>query len=778
MRKVLVVIAASVLGLLSSGSLKAEHFPADYTIPNIQQSLEIDGQLNESVWQQATKVELIYETQPGDNLPARVKTYAYFFEDGEHFYVGFVAEDPNVESLRAFYNDRDQSWHDDQVSIMIDTFNDQRRAYQFFVNPLGVQSDSVIDEVNGKEDISWNAIWDSAGHITEHGYSVEMAIPLRILRFDESLPHQTWGVELIRFYPRDNRYRFSNVVRAKGAPCGLCELNKMAGLPEVKQSNNFDIVPTLTLSQTESRDDVQSNNWESDKTAELGADFRWGINQDMYLNATLNPDFSQVEADSAQLSVNTQFSLFFPEKRTFFLDGADYFQSPSRLVHTRNIADPDYGVKLTGKNGEHAYGVILANDTQTSFLLPGSQSSSLYELEGEESDILIARWRQDVGDKHSVGALTTHRSAGNYSNTVVAVDGRFWTSENDWIQAQFMSSESETPFDGSVESQSDQAYNIRYQHEERNWEWHVAHIDYGQDFRADLGFINQVDVRKTAAGLRRNWYFNGEGFLTHVNIYSDYDITYDQSNNKLEEEFEAWFNFEGIHQFKGWFGGGRRERLAISQFELEYIPVGTDTGAPDYQPEFHAFELRDSFYETFFSTGAGIRPVANVRLFLRARFGDSVDVHNVQLGTMHEYTPELEWKPNQNVKTNIKHVRSSLDVDGGELYQAKLTDFRFSYQFDVRHRLRTSVQYLDLTRNPELYGERYRAVTNSQDYLLSLPEARYKDLAMQLVYSYKVNPQTLVYLGYSSHGYQSEQLSSIKADQKSFFAKFSYAFQS
>lgn len=778
MRNHLAVFTAITFVCFFSVTATAGHVPVDHRIPSIEQSLTIDGILDEAVWERAAKVDLVYETQPGDNLPARVKTTAYFFENGEYFYVGFIAEDPEPEALRAFFNDRDQSWHDDQVSIMIDTFNDQRRAYQFFTNPLGIQSDSVIDEVNGKEDISWNAIWDSAGHISENGYTVEMAIPLRILRFDDKLAHQVWGVEFIRFYPRDNRYRFSSLQRAKGAPCGLCELKKVSGLPALKQSNNFDIVPTLTLSQNRSRDDVQSNQWQTENNSELGADFRWGINQDLYLNATINPDFSQVEADSAQLSVNTQFSLFFPEKRTFFLDGADYFQSPSRLVHTRNIADPDYGVKLTGKNGQHAYGVIVANDTQTSFLLPGSQSSSLYELEGEESDILIARWRQDVGEKHSVGALTTHRTANNYHNTVTALDGRFWLSDNDWFQIHWMSSDSETPYEEGVESQQDQAFKLRYQHEERDWQWNINYVDYGKNFRADLGFITQVDVKKVAAGIRRNWYFDGEGFLTHINIYSDYDITHDQADQKLEEEFEIWFNFEGIHQFKGWFGGGRRERLASNNFELEYVPAGTDTGAPDYSPVYHSFELSDYFYESFFSTGAGIRPVANLRLFLRARFGDSVDVHNVQLGTMHEFTPEIEWKPNRNIKTSIRHVKSWLDVDGGELYKAKLTDLRFSYQFDARHRLRTSVQYLDLTRNPELYEERYRVVPNAQDYILSSPDGRYKDLAMQLVYSYKVNPQTLVFLGYSSHGYQSDDLNSIKTDDKSFFAKFSYAFQS
>jgi hypothetical protein len=778
MRCTLAIFVSVSICLLWGSSVEAGHLPVDYHIPSIKQSPDIDGQLNEAVWQQAAQVELIYESRPGDNLPARVKTVAYFFENGENVYVAFVAEDPDVSQLRAFYNDRDQSWQDDQVSIMIDTFNDQRRAYQFFVNPLGIQSDSVIDQVNGKEDFSWNAIWDSAGQITEQGYVVEMAIPLRALRFNDSLSHQIWGIEFIRFWPRENRYRFSNLKREKGSPCGLCELHKMEGLSNVVEANNFEWVPTLTLARNDIRDDISSSNWQSDNRSELGADLRWGINQDMYLNATVNPDFSQVEADSAQLSVNTQFSLFFPEKRTFFLDGADYFQSPNRLVHTRNIADPDYGIKLTGKNGHHAYGVILANDTQTSFLLPTSQSSSVFQLEGQSSDILIARWRRDVGDKNTWGFLTTHREADGYHNSVVALDGQFWWSDNDYFQFQWMNSDSETPFDEDPERAHDQAFSLRYQHEDRNWQWQLSHVDYGKDFRADLGFINQVDFRKTAVGARRNWFFDGEQFLTHFNIYSDYDITFDQSNKKLEEEFEIWFNFEGAFQFEGWFGGGRRERYASRTFELEYLPSGIDPDAPDYQAQFHTFELDDYFYESFFGVGAGYRPNAHLKFSLRAKFGDSVDVYNIQLGTSHEIKSEIEWRPNRNMKVSLGHVRNWLDVDEGELFKAKLTELRLSYQFDRRHRLRTSVQYLDLVRDPTLYSEQYRVVTNPQDYLLALPDARYKDLAMQLVYSYKVNPQTLVYLGYSSFGYQSDATEQIETTNQSFFAKFSYAFQS
>ncbi|WP_144394878.1 carbohydrate binding family 9 domain-containing protein [Pleionea sediminis] len=758
----------------------AGHVPTDHQFPNLKHSIKVDGKLKESVWRQAESVELVYENSPGDNLPAKVKTTAFYFEDGENLYIGFKAYDPNPQDIRAFFNDRDSSWNDDQVSIMVDTFNDERRAYQFFVNPLGVQSDSVINEVNGTEDVSWNGIWDSAGHIDNEGYTVEMVIPLRILRFNEGLEHQIWGIEFIRFYPREHRYRFSTIIRERGSPCGLCFLNKIEGVQTVKNTNNFDLIPTLTLSNSEYRDLGESKEWNSDGTEfDLGADIRWGINQDVYLNATINPDFSQVEADAAQLSVNQQFSLFFPEKRTFFLDGADYFQSPNNLIHTRNIADPDFGVKLTGKSNRHAYGVILADDTQTSFLVPGNQGSSIRNLDDEASNIAIGRWTMDVGNKHSVGALVTHRSATDYENQIIATDGRFWISDKDWVQYQLIDSQSKTPEEDSTDSiikTNDQAYSIVYRHQEEDWVWGASHINFGEEFRADLGFISQVDIRRSLGYLEHNWYLDDNSFLNRLNVYTDYDQTEDQKGKKLEEEIEGWINFYGEMQFNAWIGGGRRERLVENQFELERL---TDINDPNSEPsgEFDTFNLSEYFYESFYSTGLFIRPIAQWRVGIRVNTGDKVDIHNVQLGTSHSISPEIEWLPSRHMRLTVRHVKDWLDVDGGELFNAKLTDLRFSYQFDLRHRLKLSYQYLVLKRNPALYNERYRVVSDLSSYLVDTIDPVVKDESAQLIYSYKVNPQTLIFLGYSSHGYQDGSFTNIKQDQRSFFAKFSYAFQ-
>src|SRR5690606_33544383 len=401
----------------------------------------------------------------------------------------------------------------------LDTFNDETRSFNFIVTPLGVQFDAVQDELKNDEDESWNAIWDSDTRITDSGYEVEMAIPLRQLRFRSGTGEQIWGLRLIRDYPRDRRYRFSNVIDDRNISCDACQFSKISGFADVEPGRNIEVTPTLTASAVRSRPNPALDRWSSsDSDMEAGVDLRWGINENNVLNATINPDFSQVEADSAQLDVNNTFSLFFPEKRTFFLDGADYFNTALDVVHTRNIADPDYGVKLTGTSGRHSYGLLQANDTTTSFMLPNNQSNTIASLGDSASDVSILRYRQEVLTNSNIGAIVTHRSGEDYSNTVVGIDGQWRLGDSDVINAQALSSRSEYPLlvqqrFGQDEQIDDQTYMIEYRHNDRRWDLWVEYVDFGDDFRADLGFINRVDFSRTTVRAGHTWRYPSGSFF-------------------------------------------------------------------------------------------------------------------------------------------------------------------------------------------------------------------------------------------------------------------------
>ena len=254
-------------------------------------------------------------------------------------------------------DDTDTLIQDDHVGLMLDTFNDERRAFQFRINPLGVQADAIFSEQDGVEDFSWDMIWKaSATRITDEGYVVEVALPLKQLRFQAGAAVQTWGFEAFRSWPRNVRHRLSSQPRDRDKGCLLCQENKITGFEGLAQGRNVELDPTATFSRTDQR--LRRRRTPGSRAvrarAMSGLTGRWSVTPNLTLNGTVNPDFSQVEADVAQLDVNQRFALFYPEKRPFFLEGVDFFTTPVQTVFTRTVADPTFGAKLTGKQGANA----------------------------------------------------------------------------------------------------------------------------------------------------------------------------------------------------------------------------------------------------------------------------------------------------------------------------------------------------------------------------------------------------------------------------------------
>jgi hypothetical protein len=714
---------------------------ADFHIPRVSNAPEIDGEVGVLEWAGASRVQLDIEFSPSENIPASVRTEALIMEDGEQLYIAFIAHDPDPTQIRAYYRDRDQINGLDYVGVSLDTFNDEARTFDFIVTPLGVQYDSANDDLSGSTDESWNALWDSAGQITATGYMTEMAIPFKQLRFGSGAQEKIWGVRFVRDYPRDRRYRFSDSAQDRNISCNFCQFRKASGFADVQPGRNIEIIPTLTASEVRSRPNPATDRWRSvDSDPEAGLDLRWGINQDTYLNATLNPDFSQVEADSAQLEINNTFSLFFPEKRTFFLDGADYFNTNLNVVHTRNIADPDYGVKLTGKTGRHSYGLMQANDTSTSFMIPTNDSSAVASLGNSESDVSILRYRQDVLTNSSIGTVLTHRDGAGYSNTVAGMDGRLRLSGSDVINVQLLGSRSEYPTAiqnryRQEERLKDESFLIEYRHNDRRWDLWVEYVDFGSDFRADMGFINRVDYKRSTVRGGHSWRYEPGSFFDRIRIALDWDNTHDQSGLELEEEFEVFLEMDGPlqSQVNGLFGGSKT--------------------------------WYNGFYfdELFNQLSVAMRPNSDLYLRMAVRIEDVVDFANTRLGHSRRYTPEANYQWGRHLQLNLRHTFQTFDVKGGRLFTANLTELRGTYQFSNRSFLRLIVQHGDNERDKTLY--------------INPVQSRYKDLTTQLLYSYKLSAQTLFFIGYSDAGFQNDSLNSIETTSRALFAKFSYAWQ-
>lgn len=710
-------------------------------VPHTTAAIAIDGILDEPAWQNALVLELATETNPRENLPAEIETHAYLLEDGERFLVAFDARDPDPEAIRAYLRDRDSAYNDDFVGVIIDTFNDERRAFEFFANPLGVQMDLTNDDVNKRESDSWNAIWDSAGRITADGYVVEMAIPFSQLRFPRQAGKQTWGIDVVRFYPRETRVRVATSPRERGRNCYLCQIGKITGFADAEPGKDLEVVPSVVLSRNDERDPVTDPLVEGAAATELGLNVRWGITPDVTANFALNPDFSQVEADVPQLDVNNQFALFFPESRPFFLEGADFFSTPINAVFTRNVADPAAGVKLTGRANDDTFGVFAATDDATNLLFPGALGSDTDEWT-QQSDVLVAHYSRGFGEASSIGALVTSRAGGGYENRVAGVDGRYRINDRHNIRFQYLQSTTEYPADIATEFDQplgrieDDAAAVNYNYSSREWRGNLRYERYGPDFRADMGFVPRVDVAQTRSHIERIWHGAEANRWTRLAVGGNAGrVDREDDGELLNTYVNAFFQVNGPLQ--------------------SYLRMTTAS-----RRQFWDGVL---YHPRNFFINANIQPRGGLQFGLFVRTGDQVDFDNSRLGKERRFVPTVNWNANRHLLLHLQHTSLRLDMQTGEqIFDAELTDFRLTWQFDVRSFLRLTVQRQDIARNLALYDD-----PDTESHLLTI--------GSQLLYSYKLNPQTVFFIGYSDGHRDDDELFGLTQTERTLFIKLGYA---
>jgi hypothetical protein len=737
-----ILLAAPAGGLVAQGSVAdgGASAVAISRVPHTAAAVEIDGVLDDAIWREALVIELDVETNPRENEPAAVETFAYVIEDGARLLVAFDARDPAPDKIRAYLRDRDSAYNDDFVGIVLDTFNDQRRAFEFFVNPFGVQMDLTMDDVNGGEDDSWDAIWESAGAINDLGYAVEIAIPFSQLRFQRTNGLQTWGIDVLRIHPRENRVLITASPRERGRNCYLCQIGKIEGFANAEPGRGLEVVPSLTASRTDTHDAALARLVDGDTDSEIGVNVRWGITPDLVANLALNPDFSQVEADVAQLDVNNQFALFFPETRPFFLEGADFFATPINAVFTRTVADPDVGAKLTGTIGGNTFGLFAAEDTVTNLLFPGALGSSSDALD-TSNRTLVGRYRRDFGENSTVGALLTSRSGDDYRNSVAGFDGRYRMNDSHSFRFQYLRSDTEYPDDVAIESQQPpdafggDALQLNYDYGTREWFAFANYQTFDPEFRADSGFVSQVDFENRSAGFGRVWHGDGARWWNRLQIGANAASTHDSSGQLLSRDREVNFSFQGPLQLFAQTGVEKRQQFWNGS----------------------VYDARNVF---LFSQ---IRPISGLNLTLYARAGEQVDFVNSRLGDELRLEPGLEWNVNRHLLMRLQHTAVELDDESGRrIFAADVSDLRLTWQFNVRSFLRMTLQQQLVERNLLLFID---ADTDAES----------KARGAQLLYSYQLNPQTVVFAGYSDNHRQDDELASLIKTDRTFFLKFSYA---
>ncbi|HEX6084573.1 MAG TPA: DUF5916 domain-containing protein [Thermoanaerobaculia bacterium] len=739
-------ILATALFAFASGAQEVQKVPIkakQYRVEATTEPVKIDAVLDEAVWKSAQPMEFDAETSPGDNIAPPARTVGWMTYDQKNLYVAFHAFDPDPRQIRAHLSDRDTAFSDDFVGVVLDTFNDDRRAFEFFVNPLGVQMDLIQDDTNRNEDDSWDTIWHTAGRITADGYIVEMAIPFTSIRFPRTDAEQTWGVDMVRIYPRSARHRLGLQGQDRNRNCYLCQSSRVTGFRGITPGRDIELDPTLTAQHTSARPDFPQGGLSSDGTdVDLGLTARWGITPNLTLNAALNPDFSQIEADAVQLDINTQFALFFNEKRPFFLEGSDFFSAPMQAVYTRTVADPSFGLKTTGRLGKSTVGVFIAEDEVTNLIIPGPEGSSVTSL-AQNNRSTAFRYRYNVGATSSIGALLTTRDGDGYNNRVFGVDGNFRITAKDTITGQILGTRGSYPLSVQTDFEQPRDTNdvggrIQYRHNSKHWYWGGRYDHVGDEFRADSGFIPQVGYRYGNAGLEYQGYGEkGKHWYSRFWIGGDFDHMTKQDGELLERELESWAALQGPMQ---------------SFFQ---IVVG------DRNRRFNDVD----FDEQFFHWNAEVRPTGSFFVFAGGTFADQIDFANTRLGERFRVNGGIRWNIGIRTKIDLDHSYEDLDVEGGRLFSAEVTQLRAVYQFNIRMFARAILQYTDITRDPALY-------------LHDTVEARSKRLFPQLLFSYKLNPQTVFFAGYSGTRlggtFEGVDVSLAEAD-RTFFVKLGYA---
>ncbi len=713
-----------------------------FEVSQATSEIRIDAVLDEPAWADALVIDLPYEWFPGDNVEPPVRTECLVTYSKRTLYVAFRASDPEPGKIRAHLMDRDNMGsfsQDDHVGIQIDTFDAEREALQFRSNPLGVQVDGTFNDVKGEEDFAWDAIWDNAARITADGYVVEMAVPFQQLRFPRTAEVQTWGFEAFRNYPRGDRHRISSKFTDRDSDCTLCQENKVTGFVGLTPGLNLEVVPTVTTTRTDQIESFPDGGLaEGDEEVEPGLDVRWSITPNTALNAAANPDFSQVEADAAQLEVNTRFALFFPEKRPLFLEGADFFETPIQAVFTRTVADPRWAAKLTGKEGPHSIGAFIAEDDVNNLIIASNQRSFLAQLD-DQVLASVVRYRRDVGAQSTLGVLYTGRDGTGYHNRVAGLDGFVRFNQSNSIKLQYLSSDTEYPEElataaGQPEGSFDgDAIHLSFLHRSRAWVATAEYEDIDRDFRADSGFVPRVDLRSLNGmleyriwGERDDWYRR---------------VTFGVFAERIEDQ-DGLVTDEGVNLFATMNG-------PLQSF--------ADLTIGDREELFLGERFDTSFQELFYQ----IKPTGRANLAFQVRNADAIDFTNVQPAEEFSFTTALQFRLGRHVDWTLQHQIQTLDVDGGELFEVNLAQTEIVYQFNVRTFVRGIFQYQTIDRDPSLYT----VPVDGED----------EDLFTQLLFSYKINPRTVLFAGYSDNRFGFDDISLTQID-RTLFLKLSYAF--
>jgi hypothetical protein len=705
------------------------------------------------------KVDRFLQRTPSDGQPVSQRTEAYLGYDSKNLYAVFICFDNEPQKIRARLSHREDIFDDDIVELMLDTFHDHRRAYVFFSNPLGVQADAIWTEEQGF-DTSFDTVFDSQARLTDQGFVAMLTIPFRSLRFSSNDP-QTWGIMLDRDIRRNNESSFwpQNSSRIQG------RLNQEAdalGLENISPGHNVQLIPYGILRSfrgLDLRDSAHPAFTQADVAGRIGLDAKVVLKDKFVLDATANPDFSQVESDDPQVTVNQRFEVFFPEKRPFFLENASYFQTPINLVFTRRIADPKWGVRLTGKDGPWTVGTLVADDAS-----PGESVAQDDPLFGKHAHFAIGRISRDIGKQSSLGVMYTDREIDGYFNRVGGIDGRFKLPAN-WT-ASFQGVVSSTRCSDTSDSSctfgnylAGPAAEVVINRDGRKLNYMLDYSDRSDGFRTSSGFDPQPDIRNLYQRMDYRFRPEGKHLVSWGPTFEIYQ-TFDHEGNEINSGYFISTSAEFL---------GQTSATVLYGPESELLrPRDFSVLSQNQQYQRHTFEVQldTSYYRPVsfhldYRVGSRVNydPPANEIPFLAGR---------------SSITSTLTIRPNKSLRVDNTYLLFRLHnrLDSVGSFNDHIWRSKWNYQFDRKLSFRFIGEYSTVLANP--------GFTSLQTS---------KNFNADVLMTYLVHPSTAIYAGYNSN--VENLLSPLAADSdgnllrgtrfindgRNFFVKASYLFR-
>ncbi|MDQ2869435.1 MAG: carbohydrate binding family 9 domain-containing protein [Acidobacteriota bacterium] len=739
--------ALALLAARASAAVLAQAGPAPVqaplVVPRLATPIRLSGDLSDPGWKRAVAVTEFYEVDPGDNIPPVVRTTAYLAYDDRFFYAAFRCEDPDPSRIRAPYVDRDNVFTDqDLVAILLDTRGDGKTATQLRVNARGIQGDAVNNDANGSEDYSPDFYYEAAARIDAGGWTAEIRIPFSTLRYPKADP-QTWGILLFRNYPRGDRRRMFSTPQPRGSSCFLCHQRRLEGLTGLPSGAHSVLAPFATARERASARPDQSGGGDlkaGPVRGDGGLDAKVIPGPDTVIDATLNPDFSQIESDVAQIGVNQRFALFYPEKRPFFLERVDLLQTPISAVYTRTITSPRWGARVTGESGQTSYTALVTQDRGGgSTVIPGPEFSRLAPQD-TSSFAAFARVRQALG-RSFAGLLATDReNRDGGHNRVVGPDFQWRPGQADVVTGQILVSDTRSPrSDASPPGSggSGTAADFSWSRSTRRFDSYAEYQDFGNRFRADDGFVPQVGFRR-AHGYA-GWSFYPTGIFWHVRPVVATEYSADRSGSLLFRRLHGGVGFDGRWRSIG---------------ELNYRSDRVRTGGL----------VLSRNQVTFLFDASPSRLVSHVTL--SGELGDEIDFEGHRPGTGGEVKVQLTLRPTDHLELLFDGDRSWVDVRSpgrgkGRLFTADVARVKSTYTFSARCFLRAIGQWVETRSDPSLTA--------------ASVEKRTGALESSALFGYRVNWQTVLFAGYGDSRALSET-GGFERRGRQFFVKASWAF--